>query len=234
MVDRVKRVRSRRAARSSDNRNVRVQMEYVDLTDIQPYEFNPRDNAPAIESVANSMKSFGPLVPIVVDAQGILVAGHTRVEAAKTLGLTDLPCIRAEHLTEEQIRAFRVIDNKVSELSKWDFGLLAGEISALREAVNFTDFGWSREELDCLTDIVSEDCLSGDGLIDAESRERSDRAERRAPSTTRFVLGELVFFIPTTQYRHWVDGLRNLHDFNESAILDDVKRRLGVLDSPAT
>lgn len=207
-------------------------MEYIDINSLVPYEFNPRDNAAAVSSVAKSITNFGFLVPVVVDADNILVAGHTRVEAAKTLGLAEVPAMRAGHLTEDQINAFRLIDNKVSELAKWDFDLLSGEIAKLADSgINLTDFGWTREEIDCLTDIVRDDCLSTENLVDLESAERTRNMARRAPSTARFVLGEIVFFIPATQYRAWVDGIRTLHDYNEAEIAEDIRRRLGITEA---
>lgn len=213
----------------ADNRNLRYQMEYVDINSLVPYEFNPRDNSGAIESLANSMKLAGFIMPVVLDRNNVVVAGHTRIEAAKTLQLHDVPAIRAEQMTPEQIAAFRLIDNKVAELSKWDFTLLAPEIEKLNgTGIQLTDFGWTREELDCLSDIVQDDCLSGEGLVDAEHADRLRRAERRAPSQARFVLGEVVFFIPQARYRDWIDGLRGLHDFNEVEIVRDLKHRLGI------
>lgn len=204
-------------------------MEYVDINSLVPYEFNPRDNAGAIQSLANSMKLVGFIMPVVVDRENVVVAGHTRIEAAKVLGLSDIPMIRAEALTPEQINAFRLIDNKVAELSKWDFTLLAPEIGRLRDTgIELTEFGWTREELDCLTDIVQDDCLSGSNLVNDEAADRLRRAERRAPSQARFVLGEVVFFIPQETYRQWIEGMRSTHDFNEGAILNDIKQRLGI------
>lgn len=220
--------RSRRA-RPVDNRTVKVQMSYVDINSIQPYDYNPRDNEAAVQSVANSISTFGFLIPVVVDSDGVLAAGHTRVEAAKLLGIAEVPSILADHLTDEQINAFRLIDNKVAEISTWDFDMLSGEIAKIASTgLDLTSFGWSREELDCLSQMVSDDCLSVDGLVTMEAEERIRRTERRAPATARFVLGELVFFIPATEYRAWVDGLRTLHDYNEQDILDEVKRRLGI------
>lgn len=230
-----RRARARSAPRGAargavqDNTHVRVQFTYRDINELHNYTFNPRDNEAAIESVANSIKAFGFLIPVVIDAQDVLVAGHTRVAAAKTLGLNDVPTILAEHLTEEQINAFRIIDNKVAELAKWDFDMLAGEISKLQgSGLVLTDFGWAQEELDCLTDVVADDCLNTNGLVDIDARERLRRTERRAPATARFVLGELVFFLPATVYREWVDGVRTLHDYDERAIIEDIKRRLGI------
>lgn len=212
-----------------DNRHARYAMEYVDINAVSPYEFNPRDNAAAIASVANSIREVGFIMPIVLDRNNVLVAGHTRIEAAKTLGLPEVPAIRAENLSEEQVAAFRLIDNKVAELAKWDFDLLAGELNKLQSSgINFTDFGWTREELDCLNDVVQDDCLSGESLMDVESRERLRRTERRAPATARFVLGELVFFTSQADYRSWIDSLRTQHDYNEQAMIADVKTRLGI------
>ena len=224
-----RRTRVRGATAPTNKLNVRVQLEYREITELKNYEFNPRDNAPAIESVANSIRTFGFLIPVVVDGDDVLVAGHTRVAAATVLGMHEVPTIRAEHLSADEINAFRVIDNKVAELAKWDFDLLAGEIGKLQgSGLTLTDFGWSREEIDCLTDVVSDDCLNTAGLVDAAAQDRIRRTERRAPATARFVLGELVFFLPATEYREWVNGVRTLCDYNEQDITAELKRRLGI------
>ena len=223
--------RQRRATPAQNHSNVstRVQLEYIDITELQPYDFNPRQNAGAVDSLANSIRSFGFLIPVVVDADNIVVAGHTRIEAAKKLGMLEVPTIRVTHLTDEQVNAFRLIDNKVAELAKWDFDLLAGEIGKLKDSgLTLTDFGWTREELDCLSDMVADDCLSAEGLVDAQAQERIRRAERRAPATARVVIGEIVFFVPATDYRQWIDGIRTLHDYDESAIIADLRERLGL------
>lgn len=209
----------------------RMQIEYLDINDIEAYEYNPRDNTEAIPKVAESIKSFGFLVPVVVDGNNVLVAGHTRVEAAKTLGMTEVPALRATHLTQDQINAFRLIDNKVAEQASWDFDLLAGEISKLSELnLDWESFGWTRGEIDCMSEVVANDCLSPEDLTREAQRGAVQHADRRAPQTARVVIGELVFFIPVQQYRNWIDGLRQLHDFNEEAMADDVKRRLGILE----
>lgn len=204
----------------------RMVIEYVELNDIVPYPYNPRDNEKAIPAVAAAIKAFGFLVPCVIDESNVLVAGHTRTEAAKLLGMTEVPCIRASHLTQEQINAFRLVDNKVAEQAAWDFDLLAGEISKLGDAgIQWTDFGWSQEAIDCMTEIVASDCLDAAQTAADTSQES---ATRRSPTTARFVLGELVFFLPATQYRSWVTGVRELCDYNEEAITNEIKRRLGL------
>ena len=84
------------------------------ITEIKPYEKNPRKNDEAVKYVAESIKQFGFKVPIVIDSHDIIVAGHTRWKAAKKLGLSEVPCIVADDLNDEQIKAFRLADNKVS------------------------------------------------------------------------------------------------------------------------
>ena len=106
-----------------------MQIEELPLKSIRPYEKNPRNNDASVDAVAESIREFGFRVPIVIDKAGVIVAGHTRAKAAKKLGLKTVPCVRVVELSEEQVRAFRLADNSVSELSTWDFGLLKGELS---------------------------------------------------------------------------------------------------------
>lgn len=119
------------------------------IGDIRPYEKNPRKNAKAVGYVAESIRKFGFKVPLVVDRDGVIVTGHTRYKAAIQLKLDTVPCIIADDLTEEQIKAFRLADNKVSEKAEWDFDLLDGEIADLMdwdlEALGF-DFDYEFEE----------------------------------------------------------------------------------------
>ena len=110
------------------------------LSDIKPYEKNPRKNDHAVEYVANSIKEFGFKVPIVIDKNGVIVAGHTRYKASKKLGLEKVPCIIADDLTDEQIKAYRLADNKVSEKSEWDFDLLFDELSEIGGLIDMSAF----------------------------------------------------------------------------------------------
>jgi hypothetical protein len=207
----------------------KVRVEYLDLTSLNPYQNNPRDNEQAVESVKNSIESFGFLVPIVVDKDHVIVAGHTRYEAAKRLGLTEAPCIVASYLSQAQIDAFRLIDNKVSELARWNFDKLSAELTYLQDSgIEFTRYGWTQEEIDCLREVVSDDCMAAGAMTQLDSRERGRHAEQRAPAQSRFVLAEFVFFIPQDTMRRWASEVRVEGDYDETEITRILKERLGI------
>lgn len=121
-----------------------MEIVYKKLNEIKPYEKNPRKNDEAVEYVANSIKEFGFKVPIVIDKNGIIVTGHTRYKAAKKLGLEEVPTIMADDLSEEQIKAFRLADNKVSEKAKWNKDLLMSELFDLE--MDMEQFGFEEEK----------------------------------------------------------------------------------------
>ena len=122
-----------------------MQIVYKDIGSIQEYENNPRRNDEAVKYVANSIKHFGFKVPIVIDKNGVIVCGHTRKKAAETLGIKEVPCVVADDLTDKQINAFRLADNKVAEKAKWNIKALQTEIKLLPE-FNFGDFGFEIPE----------------------------------------------------------------------------------------
>ena len=111
------------------------------IADVIPYENNPRVNDKAVEAVAASVKEFGFKQPIVVDSAGVIVVGHTRLKAAKLLGMDKVPVVVADDLTDEQIKAYRLADNKTAELAEWDFGKLQEEMDALKD-VDMSVFGF--------------------------------------------------------------------------------------------
>lgn len=116
------------------------------VEDLIPYINNPRQNDQAVDAVASSIKNFGFKVPIVIDEKNEIVNGHTRLKAAKKLGMKEVPTIVADDLTEEQIKAFRLADNKVSEIAEWDEDALAIELEELAN-LNFDmdDFGFETD-----------------------------------------------------------------------------------------
>lgn len=125
----------------------------IDINKLKPYKNNPRKNDEAVEYVANSIKEFGFKVPIIVDKDYEIIAGHTRLKAAQQLGLKEVPIIIADDLTEEQVKAFRLADNKVSEIAEWDFNLLDNELSNILD-IDMSGFGFDvfEEEQEIIED----------------------------------------------------------------------------------
>jgi len=117
-----------------------MEIVYKKLDEIKPYANNPRFNDEAVEYVANSIREFGFKVPIIIDKNGEIVAGHTRYKASLELGLKEVPCIIADDLNEEQIKAFRLADNKVSEKSEWNYDLLEIELADI--GLDMSGFGF--------------------------------------------------------------------------------------------
>ena len=125
-----------------------MSVELRPLDAVRPYANNPRQNDDAVEAVAESIRRFGFRQPIVVDADGVIVAGHTRFRAAQRLGLATVPVHVATDLTPDEVRAYRLADNKTAELASWDDAMLSIELDALRGAgIDWTLLGFDEEEL---------------------------------------------------------------------------------------
>lgn len=119
-----------------------MEIIYKNIDELIPYENNTRLNDEAVEYVKNSIKEFGFKVPIVIDKDNVIIAGHTRIKASKELGIKDIPCIIADDLTEEQVKAFRLVDNKVSEKSMWDYTKLDEELDSILD-IDMSMFGFN-------------------------------------------------------------------------------------------
>ena len=139
-------------------------MQIIDkkIGEIKPYEKNPRKNDNAVDAVASSISQFGFKNPIVIDGNNVIICGHTRYKAAKKLGLDVVPCVIADDLTDEQIKAYRLADNKVAELAEWDIDLLEEELDGIFD-IDMSDFGFdlseeenTQTERDDLSDKVGE------------------------------------------------------------------------------
>lgn len=133
-----------------------MQIVEKNINDIKPYEKNPRKNDSAVDAVANSIREFGFKVPVVIDKDNIIVCGHTRYKAAKKLGLEVVPCVIADDLTDEQIKAYRLADNKVSELAEWDIDLLGEELDDIFD-IDMSDFGFDLSEEEEETEIIEDE-----------------------------------------------------------------------------
>jgi len=118
-----------------------MKIVYKKVDELIPYINNPRKNDDAVDKVASSIKHFGFKVPIVIDQQNEIVAGHTRLKAAKKLGIKEVPCIVADDLDDNQIKAFRLADNKVSEAAAWDDELLGIEMFSIND-IDLKEFGF--------------------------------------------------------------------------------------------
>ncbi len=124
-----------------------MKIEMRKVEDVKPYPGNPRRNDGAVTAVANSITAFGFRVPIVVDREGVVITGHTRLKAAIQLGMTHVP-VHVADLTPEQAKAYRLADNKTNEIAEWDSDLLAVELAELQTlGVDLEAMGWTPDEL---------------------------------------------------------------------------------------
>lgn len=120
-----------------------MKLQYIPVDKLKAYSKNPRNNAKAVKLVANSIKNFGFKVPLVVDKDNVIVCGHTRLQAAIKLNIDSVPCVVADDLTDKELQAFRLADNKVAEKATWDFALLESEINDLADSFDMADFGFN-------------------------------------------------------------------------------------------
>lgn len=183
-----------------------MEIDKIPISEIQPYPNNPRKNSRAVDVVAKSIKEFGFKNPIILDKNNIIIAGHTRLLAAKKLGIVEVPVIWADDLTEDQVKAFRIMDNRSAQYSEWNDDLLKMEIKGLDEL----DFD---TELTGLTSFEIGDLLGG-GEINPDEFVEVDAYEK-AKANNSIKNGEM-----------WQLGEHNLM-CGDSTNVDDVNRLLG-------
>lgn len=165
-----------------------LKIVYKRLDELHAYENNPRHNENAVAAVAASLETFGWKQPLVIDAAGVIVAGHTRAKAAERLGWTTAPCVIADDLTEDEIRAYRLADNKTAELAGWDFDKLDAELEALAEngfdmeAFGFddleSDMDGSEETQQKTNDLASDFVVPPFSVFDARQGYWNDRKKQ--------------------------------------------------------
>jgi len=161
-----------------------MQIQNVPITSVKPYEKNPRFNDDAVDAVAKSIKEFGWQQPIVTDKDMTVICGHTRLKAAERLGLTEVPVIVADNLTPEQVKAYRIADNKTGEIAEWNYDLLPFEIKDLQDAnFDLSLLGFDTDELDKL--------LNGDADKQVATGETEPDAVPEAPEVAVSVRGEV-------------------------------------------
>lgn len=130
----------------------KAKVAYMDTDSLIPYADNPRMNDNAVDAVAASIREFGFKVPIVVDCEDVIINGHTRLKAAHKLGLKQVPVIVADDLTPEQVKAFRLADNKTSELAEWDMDKLDIELEGIGE-IDMAEFGFDDPAIEVPDDM---------------------------------------------------------------------------------
>ena len=138
-----------------------MQIIEKNISDLVPYENNPRRNEDAVQYVKASIQEFGFKVPVIIDKDNVIIAGHTRLLAAKELEMEKIPCILADDLSEEQVKAFRLADNKVAEMSAWDWSKLEDELDSLSlespDGLDMSQFGFNLDkESEELSDIFED------------------------------------------------------------------------------
>lgn len=171
-----------------------MQIVEKELSWLKPYANNPRDNESAVEPVAKSIKEFGFKVPIVATSDGEIINGHTRFKASKLLGLGKVPVIIADDLTDEQIKAFRLADNKVSEFSKWDEDKLRDELKQLE--MDMTEFGFEFTELTELLEEEKEKEQEPEIKFTEELGEESNYIVLKFDTSVDWLLLESLFDLP--------------------------------------
>ena len=171
----------------------KLKIEYLKIEEIKPYDKNPRKNEKAVEIVAKSIKEFGFKNPIILDKNNEIVAGHTRLKAAIKLNLKEVPVVRADDLTPEQVKAFRIMDNKSSEFAEWDLELLKGELYSLEGSDVFELTGFSSEEISGIWDAdkeVVEDIVEVDAYERAKSKTKVKTGEIYILGNHRLMCGD--------------------------------------------
>lgn len=154
----------------------------IKIEDLKPYKNNPRNNENAIEDVVNSISNYGFRVPLVIDKNFNIICGHTRYEASKRIGLKELPCIIADDLNADQIKAFRLVDNKVHEYSMWDTEKLFKELDDIGDLFTGMNF---KENFDIGSELL-EELNTDDKEIEEISEENGEKIY-----TIKFVINDI-------------------------------------------
>lgn len=188
---------------------------------LQPYEKNPRVHSDEqISQIAASFIRFGMVQPILVDSDAGVIAGHGRLEAAKLVGLEQVPVVVLDNLTNDEKRAYVIADNKLAENAQWDKELLGEELDDLIAKdfeVELT--GFSQDELEQLLNEAQDDLTDG---FDDEG----DGDEKQEESDTQCVVGSYRIPVSRADYMRWHDAIRSAVGFEKDAIKKEIKRRL--------
>lgn len=186
-----------------------MQVNEISLQLLKPYENNPRVNDDAVELVMKSIEEFGFKNPIIVDKDMVIVAGHTRFRAAKRLGLEVAPVIVADDLSEEQVRAFRIMDNKASEMAEWDYPKLMKEIDELELSDYDTDLtGFDMIDLEKIKLEIN----FGDETIKDLNPSNDGDGDAPEPAEKNYVIQYNIIFNDEAEQAIWHSYLKTLKE----------------------
>lgn len=216
------------SADSADSAEPSLEVLYWPIDRPVPYENNPRFNQEAVDGVKASIRRFKFVVPILVDSNEVIITGHTRIEAARALGLSEVPVIVARHLSTEEAAALRLADNRLHENSRWDEHKLVEELGLLSTAGFDMEYtGFSSAEIDCLLDPINVDCLdslsASNVCGDVEERALSSRL------SAALTFGGYGVSVPVTVYTAWERRML-LRFSNRAAINRFMLQQIEILD----
>jgi hypothetical protein len=202
------------------------QYKVVPIDSIVPYENNPRDNDAAVEGIANSIASFGFNVPISVDEDMVVLGGHTRLKAARLLGLGECPVYVIHGLSEAQKTAYRLADNRLAENSKWNEAALSEELRLLQEmGFDLSQTGFAQDEVDCLLDTVTADCL--DDLTVENVCGDLEEVHSVPINTIRVSIGAFRYMVPKEKYDIWAASMLEKYKTVEK-VQEAISKKLGL------
>lgn len=203
-----------------------MKIQMISPDKVIPYARNPRVNEHAIDKVAASLKEFGWKQPIVVDKDMVIIVGHVRHQAAKRLEMEHVPIVVAEDLTPEQVKAYRIADNRVGEESQWDDEFLALEFSELDTAEFNTDLlGFDEAEIESIHKALDEAATEiEDGYTEDDDQDLDDVEE----ADTQATIGEYRFSIERQKYLDWMEEIKQSVGFEKENVIKELQKRLGL------
>jgi len=181
------------------DKNSRLEIVMKKVSDITPYENNPRKNEATALKLKKAIEAFGFKNPIIIDHDNVIVSGHARLKAAQMLGMEEVPCTYAEGLTEDEIRGFRIADNKTAEIAGWNYDKLVEEMTALSEVGFDLDFSGFNEAEQL---FYSERDITPDKPDKEEFKEYRDDAE-----ATTIKAFNVAIVCESREDREWLAGL---------------------------
>ena len=209
-----------------DTKPSKLAISYLAANKLSAHPRNSRTHSPEqVDQIATSIGTFGFTNPILIDEQGVIIAGHGRLQAATLLGLQEVPCITLTGLSEAQRRAYMIADNKIALNAGWDTEMLAIELEELGElGIDTGDLGFTDEELKRLNEGIAMDD-EGEGNDGVFAKEGKDTLEK---ASTMVVVGEYRVTLTRDQYKAWLEQIRQTAGFEDAQVKAEIMKRLGL------